>query len=43
MGQIGLLEVECAISAAALTTAILRRRQVAPGPDATESKNGRHP
>ena len=40
---IGLLEVECAISAAALITAILRRRQVAPGPDAIESQNGRHP
>ena len=40
---IGLLEVECAISAAALIAAILRRRAAAQGPEAVESQNGQHP
>ncbi len=39
---IGLLEVECAVSTVALTTAILRRRTAAPGPEAIETQNGRH-
>ena len=40
---IGLLEVECVISAAALITAMLRRRSAAQGPEAIESQNGQHP
>jgi hypothetical protein len=39
---IGLLEVECAVSTAALIAAIMRRR-AAPGPNAIEIQNGQHP